>query len=318
MKNIGILIVVFTTTIAFGQTQIPNSNFENIFTATGTNPSGLAISYDSLNGGWTSGNPVKRYIPIDDSSTTYQFMMDTNYTWNASSQHAIVMRSFKIGPILATGNLGTGAFNFNSVNPFASAVFGTAFADRPISMIGYYQYKSVLGDTCRIEVILSKWNTVLSKRDTVGYGVLFDNSTFNNFKQFSIPINYNNSDTPDSCSIICMSSAYGLPASSSDAPRGQVGSTLIVDDFSMIYNTNGLTDQDLAACKVYANGKNIVVEFPKKTENTSIQLIDLSGKILYNASVEKEKEIIPVSTNGVVIVKISSNDAQSEHKIYIK
>lgn len=322
MKKTLTIMALFATTLAISQTQIPNSDFESVFTATGVNPDGYSIQYDSLTSGWTSGNPVKRNIALDNDSTEVQFMSDTNYTWNASSQHAIVMHSFKIGPILATGNVGTGSFVFNTTNPFKSARFGVPFADRPISMIGYYQYKSVNSDTCRIEILLSKWNTTTMMRDTVARGVLFDNTTTTSFNQFSIPLIYTSTDTtimPDSCSIYCLSSAFGIPADMSSAPRGQIGSTLIVDDFKLIYNTSGIEAYEKENnAKIYTTSNFIYINFDTKPSEASVQIVDLSGKLIYKASLENQSSQIAIENKGIVFVNVVSSKGTKRQKILLQ
>ena len=315
MKKILLALSVFVSAATIAQTQISNSNFESIFTATGMNSNSIAISYDSLTGGWISGNRIKRDIAIDDGTTEYQFMQDTNYTWNASSNHALVLRSFMIGPILATGNVGTGTYLYNSSNPFNSVMFGTPFADRPISMIGYYQYKSVSGDTCLIEVTLTKWNAGTMQRDTIAHGALYDNQTSTSYNQFSIPFTYGSAATPDTCSIVCLSSAYGYPSDPSIAPRGQVGSTLIIDDFKMIYDQSGIKESSELKGNVFASGNNVVVDLQEQPIDATIQLIDLSGKEIYKSSLKDMHNEISIKNKGLVIVRIQSSKGTIEQKL---
>jgi|GEM_PF-4448815 len=315
MKKILLAFSVFVTAAAVAQTQIPNSNFESIFTATGINPSSIAISYDSLTGGWVSGNRIKRDIPIDDGTVEYQFMQDTNYTWNASSNHALVLRTFTIGPVLATGNVGTGTYSYNSVNPFNSVIFGIPFADRPISMIGYYQYKSVLGDTCLIEVTLTKWNAGTMQRDTLAHGKILDNQTSNSYQQFSIPLTYGSADIPDTCSIVCLSSAYAYVKDLSETPRGQIGSTLLLDDFKMIYDQSGIDESTELKGNVFASGNNIVVDLQEQPIDATIQLIDLSGKEIFKSSLKEMHNEISIKNKGLIIVRIQSSKGTIEQKL---
>ena len=315
MKRILLALSVFVSAAAVAQTQIPNSNFESVYTATGMNSNNIAISYDSLTGGWTSGNAIKRDIPIDDGTTEYQFMQDTTYTWNTSSIHALVLRTFDIAGVIATGNVGTGVYFSNGSNPFNSVLFGVPFADRPISMIGYYQYKSVAGDTCLIEVTLTKWNTVTSQRDTLAHGKILDNQTFTSFHQFSIPFTYGSVDVPDTCSIVCLSSAYAYVKDLSETPRGQVGSTLIIDDFKMIYDQSGIEEASELKGTIYASGNNLIVDLQEQPLDATIQLIDLSGKEIFKSSLKDMHNEISIKNKGVIIVRIQSSKGTIEQKL---
>lgn len=315
MKKILLALSVFVSAVAVAQTQIPNSNFENVYTATGVNMNNYPIQYDSLSGGWISGNPIKRDIPFDSAQFDAQFMQDTNYTWNSSSNHALVLRTFKIGPVLATGNVGTGTYLFNPSNPFNSVLFGVPFADRPISMIGYYQYKSVAGDTCLIEVTLTKWNAGTSQRDTLAHGKILDNQTFTSFHQFSIPFTYSSVDVPDTCSIVCLSSAYAYVKDLSETPRGQVGSTLILDDFKMIYDQSGIEEVNELKGTIYVSGNNVVVDLQEQPLDATIQLIDLSGREIFKSSLKDMHNEISIKNKGIVIVRIQSSKGTIEQKL---
>ena len=174
-------------------------------------------------------------------------------------------------------------------------------------------------DTCLIRVVLTKWNTGTMQRDTIGIGNLYDNTTFASYKQFSIPITYGSAAIPDTCSIVCMSSAYGLPASSSDSPRGTPGSTLIVDDFQMIYNTSGIAEHTALKGKIYAKEGAIQISLDKAPTDAKVQVIDMSGKLLYLATLEKQNSTIALNTVGVVVVRVfESNGAYLQEKIMLQ
>lgn len=176
---------------------------------------------------------------------------------------AAKLESMKVLTFFAAASLYTGSFGKVSI-PNAIVNFGQPFTSRPISLKGFYQYapKTIdkvgdnipanLGiesgktmDQCAIYIALAK------KAYTINNG---DQSTFIDFKndpniiaygelpsgaatagdgyvEFNIPLKYKNlTDQPTHIIVVCSSSKYG------DYMTGGVGSTLYVDDLSLIYD----------------------------------------------------------------------------------
>ena len=145
--------------------------------------------------------------------------------------------------------------------------FGQPFTSRPIAFKGWYQYKPVaidyVGgnqpantvskgdmDLCSIFIILSKGTyqvdntkteTLLTAQNIwnndqfIAYGELPVDQCVNTngeWKEFNIPLQYKESqfgEQPTHLIIVCSSSKYG------DYFTGGKGSTLYVDDFSLVY-----------------------------------------------------------------------------------
>lgn len=170
---------------------------------------------------------------------------------------------------LAAASLYAGSFGglVGSVIPKGAKInFGQPFTSRPISLHGFFQYAPVAinyvggsqpagtvkegdNDICSIFIALAKdtyqvdntdINTLLTEEKIknsdqfIAYGELPIEqciSTEKEWKEFNIPLKYKNTtDKPTHIIIVCTSSKYG------DYFTGGDGSTMYLDDFSLIYD----------------------------------------------------------------------------------
>lgn len=169
----------------------------------------------------------------------------------------------KIGAgIFAAASLYTGTFgNTNVFDQSATVNFGQKFSARPIALKGFYKYtpkaidmvgkKAPAGvakgqmDQCSIYIALAKKTYLINNADEktfinfkedpniIAYGELSSGAATagEDYVEFNIPLKYKNlTDVPTHIIVVCSSSKYG------DYMTGGVGSTLYVDDFSLIYD----------------------------------------------------------------------------------
>lgn len=166
----------------------------------------------------------------------------------------------------AAASLYTG--NFKGLDGMsANMEFGKPFTGRPIALHGYYQYvpavinhvdrkpegvNIVSGETmdeCSIFIALAKKSFTFNNNDEssyidyendeniIAYGTLEGDyvtfgETTNGYTEFTIPLQYKESqfgETPTHIIIVCSASKYG------DYMTGGEGSTLYVDNFSLVY-----------------------------------------------------------------------------------
>ena len=183
-----------------------------------------------------------------------------------SGTYAAKLESMSVLTFFAAASLYTG--NFGEVQiPNAVLNFGQSFTSRPIALHGYYQYTPVnvnkVGgnlpsdatvssgspDQCAIYIALSKKSYTINNGDTssfinfegddniIAYGTIegdyvTEKKAKNGYKEFTIPLQYKESqfgETPKYIIVVCSASKYG------DYMTGGVGSTLYVDDFSLVY-----------------------------------------------------------------------------------
>lgn len=176
--------------------------------------------------------------------------------------YAAQLKSTEKLSVFAAASLYTGSF-LGLDGMSANMEFGKSFTARPIALHGYYKYTPVVmnkvdrkpagvtivqGETmdqCAIFIALAK-NTFTfnnNKEDQyiqyatdpniIAYGELPSGAATagDGYVEFNIPLKYKNlTDQPTHIIVVCSSSKYG------DYMTGGVGSTLYVDDLSLIYD----------------------------------------------------------------------------------
>lgn len=173
---------------------------------------------------------------------------------------AAQLESKKVISVLAAASLYTGSFGKVSI-PNAIVNFGQPFTSRPVALKGFYQYKPVVidivggnapegvkagdMDQCAIYIALAKKAYTINNGDLssfinfkddpniIAYGELPSGAATegDGYVEFNIPLKYKNlTDQPTHIIVVCSSSKYG------DYMTGGVGSTLYVDDLSLIYD----------------------------------------------------------------------------------
>lgn len=168
------------------------------------------------------------------------------------------------GGIFAAASLYTGTFGkANMFDQSATVNFGQSFSARPIALKGFYKYipkvidivKRVPAgvtieagktmDMCSIYIALAKKTYTINNADEntfinfkedpniIAYGELPSGAATagDGYVEFNIPLKYKNlTDQPTHIIVVCSSSKYG------DYMTGGEGSTLYVDDLSLIYD----------------------------------------------------------------------------------
>ena len=207
---------------------------------------------------WDSSNPGSGSFGFNPTTGSTDIKHSGSYSAKLETQYAVVK--------LAAASLYYGRFNELVGTSGAKIDFGQPFTSRPTVFKGYYQYSPVAidykggnqpsgtvekgdMDLCSIFIILSKGtyqvnntdvSTLLSEQKVketdqfIAYGELPASecvSTNGAWKEFEIPLKYKNlTEKPTHLIIVCTSSKYG------DYFTGGKGSTLYLDDFSLVYD----------------------------------------------------------------------------------
>jgi hypothetical protein len=99
--------------------------------------------------------------------------------------------------IAVSGKLNTSTFMAES---------GFAYTSRPAELKGNWQYMAYGADQGYIAVYLTKWNTGLNRRDTIGKILYLLPGMVMSWQAFTLPITYLSSGNPDSAMIILSAS----------------------------------------------------------------------------------------------------------------
>lgn len=243
----------FTTASTFVQEELPNGNFEEWTSSNGIIYPGSSTS--SLY--WDTSNKGASTLGTNNPTSNITDPI-------VSGKSAAQLKSMEVWGVLAAASLYTGSFgsvDFGSLG--ATVNFGRSFTSRPIALHGYYKYTpanvKVGGslppnatvsegspDQCSIYIALSKKTYAINNKDEgtfinfesdnniIAYGELPSGAATSGsgYSEFTIPLKYKESqftEEPLYIIVVCSSSKYG------DYMTGGVGSTLLVDDFELIY-----------------------------------------------------------------------------------
>ncbi len=296
MKKIilAIFTLLFLTNLSFAQ--IPNFSFES-WTSMGSyetpdqwgtmnNTSAVVSVFTATKA--TPGNPGSFYLNLTSKTTL-----------------AGVLNGIAV----------SGKLDSTTMLP----VSGFAFNLRPQSLTGKWQHMIYGTSAGSVSVLLTKWNTLSSKRDTVAtaYRALAD--MIMSWANFSINLTYQSGEYPDSCIIV-------LQASGS-APTNQ--DYLYVDNLAFIGSVASVENNttSLNVVSIFPNPSNSLITINligNSTQTTLIELLDLEGRVVIskNAGIlpSQSKQIIDVSSlsKGVYIVNIKTGNETVCKKIVLQ
>lgn len=258
MKNsILTTVLMFAVAISNAQT-IPNSGFENW-----SNPNGYNVPTN-----WST---------LNDMTSTAGIYTATR--GGSSSDYYLKLVSQNVpGMGVMPGIAASGVLDENTLLP----VSGFAFAQRPTSFNGKWQYMgNSASDIGYIKVYLTKWNSGMSMRDTIGYATQDLGGMVMSWANFSIPFFYNNSDNPDSC-IIVMSCSGMNP---------EANSYLYVDNLYFTGLVAGIENSEITGIfKVYPNpsSETLVVDLSGlKSSVITFEIIDILGKVVWSKQADE-------------------------------
>lgn len=235
---------------------LQNGGFEDWYKAGSIWYAATQSTYDAGTYLWDTSNPGGGSFGFNPTTGDDKVKHGGTYAAKLETQYAVVK--------LAAASLYYGRFvDLVGING-AQINFGQPFASRPIALKGWFQYKPEViddekkevgtsevlkkGDTdiCSIYIALAKKQYLIDNTNTstfidfngdeniIAYGELPLEqcvSTDGQWKEFNIPLKYKTlMEQPTHIIVVCSSSKYG------DYFTGGIGSTMYLDDFSLIYD----------------------------------------------------------------------------------
>lgn len=237
---------------------LQNAGFEDWHQAGGIWYAASQADYDGGTYLWDTSNPGGGTFGFNPTTQDESVKKGGTSSAKLETQYALIK--------LAAASLYYGRFVDLVGIKGAKINFGQPFISRPIALHGFYQYKPEVidddkkevgnsgvlkkGDTdvCAIYIALAKKQYEVDNTNTstfidfeeddniIAYGELPAEDCVNTngeWKEFNIALKYKEkllNDKPSHLIIVCSSSKYG------DYFTGAVGSTLYLDDFSLIYD----------------------------------------------------------------------------------
>jgi hypothetical protein len=164
----------------------------------------------------------------------------------------------------AAGNIYTGKFG-KIAGVGAELDWGYEFSSRPSALRGYYSYapkpidkadkakEELIGqmDKCQITIALADWTSQFRSNTkksqfvdfnadyVIAYGKLESDTRYEAYEEFTIPLEYRSLTKKPTHIVISMAASY-----LGDYFTGGVGSTMYVDEFSLVYDLEELTETE--------------------------------------------------------------------------
>jgi hypothetical protein len=219
-KLAALLLFSLFGVVAFGQSTLPNGNFES-WTYIANH------GYYEPDGGFFKTLNILDTIPTPSGVTCYR--CDTAH--NGSYSARLYTKEIALLDVLIPGVIGTLKINWLNFN----ATLGTTYtwSTKPTRFQGWYQSYPVNGDSTGAVLLLSKWNSAIHGRDTIAYNRLVFNTTVDQWTFFDELIEYRDQTTmPDTITLLMLSCA-GYNAVNMMGSVGQVGSQALYDDITL-------------------------------------------------------------------------------------
>jgi hypothetical protein len=294
-KNLLIASAVFFVITAFGQTNLPNGDFEQWRSVQGIDsvywvPTGdffqtldTLANLPSLGG---SPGPITAYRTTDAYSGTYAVKLVSNtFPWSPQN-------------IFIPGMLGTTQMNILGNSIFLGKPCPGPDC-RPLKLRGFYKYMPVSTDAGEALICVTRYNTSTHKKDTIGSGKMIYKNLQTTYDSIVVPISYNypaSAETPDSMTILVVASA-GFRVDSLTSGKGFIGSTMIVDDLSLEYPL-GIQQMLMpeVTVKTYPDPAKdlLTVELSEKVKNGTFEVYTLQGQNLNRIALSEKVTEVPV------------------------
>lgn len=177
-----------------------------------------------------------------------------------------------LGSVFAAGNIYTGKFGDSDISSMSASLdWGIPFTGRPVALRGYYKYtqregginkvgdnapegiKSGDPDMCQIQIFITNWTkpfTVdtgagtfvdMNSTEIIARGEMKSAGTNGDYAELVLPLAYRSVDVTPSYVVIAAAASY-----LGDYFTGGVGSTLLIDEFELVYDIADLTDDEAA------------------------------------------------------------------------
>lgn len=193
---------------------------------------------------------------------------------------------------------------------------------RPSALKGHYKYtdniiqgeSGSVSDVAQVNIYLTKWNTALSKNDTIGKGTL-DLHESTDYSSFNCPITYTTNEIPDTVIIYLDCTRIKRAGEVENLIRMEGnGSFFTVDNISLEENTMGLENLKTESIKIYPNPATDIVNITNFTGQA--ELYDIAGKLILSKQFTESNPIsIQQLQKGIYTLKLTNGTAISYSKL---
>lgn len=247
---------------------------------------------------WATPNYIMDLVLGNPSTSIVQKSTDKH-----GGNYAALMKTRTILGNLAGATLFTGKLNTsNPISPVPN--LGVPFTGRPEALNGWHKYTSVNNDSSSIYIKLTKWNSSTNSRITVGFAEKRDYASVSAYTAFNLPVNYYTTDTPDSITLVFSASA------GAEFNRGQVGSSLWIDDISFQYSTGLQSPSDAKEIKLFPNPARTNLFIETEFKHCIAVIIDANGKRVFESNMDDISKTINIEMlkSGNYVLQLFSGE----------
>ncbi len=261
-----LFFIAFLSSICITLAQVPNQGFES-WTNMGTyeNPDnwGTLNDYTASSAVYTAtkgtpGNPGSFYLKLTSKT---------------------------VSKAVINGMAVSGVLDTNTMLP----VSGFPYSLRPASFTGQWQHMIYGSSQGSISLVLTKWNSVAGKRDTVASALKTLAGMAMSWGAFTVNLVYQSADYPDSCIIF-------LKASGSTPTQNDY---LWIDNLAFAGNAAGISEEQTStAVQVFPNPAQQTINFVtglSPNQGDQLYITDLCGRLVINQPLRSNSCSVDVS-----------------------
>lgn len=192
----------------------------------------------------------------------------------------------------------------------------TEFSDRPDSLVGWYKFEPVSGDSGKIEIVLHTGTearlprnaaTTANEVGNVRYDFVTPQTSWTRFSQ---PFKYYGTENPE---YVLTTIAAG------DSTISKVGTKLWIDDLELIYNEEdtSVSTQENDLEELAVNGSFGYLYFEVENEDKiEYQVADVTGKVIQAGRAQAKTPFSHES--GIYFIRVKTRNGVFTKKLFIQ
>lgn len=187
---------------------------------------------------------------------------------------------------------------------------GFPYVNRPNSLTGKWRGTLGAGDQAGVSIVLSRWNNTLQERESVGVGVAVLANSVANWTNFAAMIMYENAMTPDTASIVVISS-LGEP---------MPGSTISVDELAFAGSSVGVDEMSSSGVQIYPIPSNDVLNISSNVALQELELWATDGRLMVRTNPRMDRAQLDLSgfASGTYLLRARMADGSTYQRMVVR